>query len=723
MPGPGDAASGPRNEIAAGVGTGIVVSAQALTHGMIAFAPLGPAAAGFGLAAALAASVAAGLAATLFAASRPLIGTTTAATALVTAGMLAAAQPATAQAGVLLAMLLAVLAGALMLLLLAARLAPLATLIPAPVTVGMLNAIVVLVLLGQAPVAAGQPPGVGWQSDGLQPASLAVAGLAVLLMRRPVPLLPAPVAALAGACALHHLLAALGVGLGPVVGAAPTLARLAEGLHSAVAAAGQLPPAGDLTALLLPAALPLAILASVEGATAGAALRERSGRPGRPGRDLLACATGMLAGGLAGGAPATGLSSATLTCHRLGGRGRLAMALRAGVTALVLIAAGPLVAPLPYAALAGLLAGAVLPLFQGRMLWPGGGPHRARHLSDALVVATVTVTGAVLGLVAAVAAGVALSMVIFVVAMSRATIRRTIQNPTGRSRMRRPAGDATLLRNQGGRIVLVELEGAIFFGSAERIVTHAGRLRTGGAEMVILDLGRVTRIDMSGGLRLLELCRGAPGALLLAPLHPGARALAELESLGLAARLPAGTGFPSIAAAVEVAEDRLLADSRGTAHGDAMDGSAALAALGLPGAVHADVLSRMTPCAFGTGAAILRQGEAADRAFLLLQGDVVISIADASGREPTRLAVLAPGVLFGEAALLGGGRRSADATARGDVRCLRLTAADAEALRRQAPVAAWHLLEAVARQLAANLAVANRTLDQLEGDDGIRPGD
>jgi SulP family sulfate permease len=716
-----------RSEIAAGVGTGGVVAAQALAHGMIAFAPLGPGTAGYGLAAALAASAAAGVAATLFAGSRPLIGTTTAAASLVTAGLLAAAQPATPAAGVLLAMLLALLAGVLMLALLAARLAPLATMIPAPVTLGMLNAIVVLVLLSQGPLALGQVPGGGWRADGLHPAALAVAALAVLLMRRPLPVrvLPAPVAApalaLAGAGLLHHLLAALGADMGPVVGTAPSLATLAEGLHSALAAADALPGPGALAALLLPAAASLAVLASVEGATAGAALRERTGRPARPARDLLACAAAMMAGGMAGGVPATGLSSATLTCHRLGGRGRLAMATRAGTAALVLLAAGPLVALLPYAALAGLLVGAVLPLFQWRALWPGTGPHRARRLGDALVVATVTATAAALGLVAAVAAGVVLAVAIFVVAMSRSAIRRSLRNPTGRSRLRRPAQDAARLREEGDRIALVELEGAIFFGSAERVVGEVARLRADGAELVILDLGRVTRIDMSGGLRLVELCRGSPGAVLLAPLRAGGRAALELDALGLRPRLPAGAAAASVAAALEAAEDRLLLPWRAAGGSVALDGAGALAALGLPEPARAPVLSRMEQCAFAPGAAILRQGEAADAAYLLLDGEVVVSIAAAPGGEPTRLAVLVPGVLFGEAALMDGGTRNADATARGPVRCLRLAAADAAALRRDAPEVAWQLLQAVARQLAANLAVANRTIGQLEGEDGNAP--
>ena len=67
--------------------------------------------------------------------------------------------------------------------------------------------------------------------------------------------------------------------------------------------------------------------------------------------------------------------------------------------------------------------------------------------------------------------------------------------------------------------------------------------------------------------------------------------------------------------------------------------------------------------------------------------------------------------MFGELALLGAERRSADVTARGEVTCLRLGVAEAHALREENPDAAWHLLVAVARQTAVNLTAANAALD------------
>ncbi len=705
-------------ELRAGANAGLVAAAQTLTHGMLAFAPLGPSAAETGLAIALASSAAAGVCVTALASTRPLVGTTTASTALVTGSLLATARPATVEAGILLAMLLALLAGLLMIAMARLGLARLALHIPAPVTVGVTNAVAAVILVGQTPVALGIAPGQPFSANALHAASMAVAALAIALTLRPLPLVPAPVAALALATLLHHGLVAAGIAVGPAVGVAPMPMHVAAGLLGAADSWRVLIDWPGLATQLPVAALSLALVAMAESLTAAAALREHSGRRADPRQDAFGVGAAMVAAGAMGGAPGSVLTSASLACQAWGGGGRISMAVRAAIAAMALLFAGPLIATLPFAALAGVLMGTMLRLARLRPMVPGRGAGQARRAADAGVIAAVVATALLFGLIVAILVGVVLSVAIFTVAMAQTTLRRAISNPTGRSRVRRPVEDVRLLQDLGNRILVMELQGAIFFGSADGIVARADRARAAGAEIVILDLSRVTRIDMSGGQRLVELCRNARGAVLLAPVRRGSRVAMELDMLRMDL-LPASI-FPSMAAAVEAAEDHLLA-GRGTPGGARLEAAQALSTLGLPaGAVDA-LLPHLVPCSFAPGTTILRQGEAADAAYLLLQGEVEISVAGAAGQAPTRLAVLVPGVLFGEAALMGGGRRTADATARGEVRCVRLAAVGAEALRRDAPDAAWLLLEAAARQLAANLAAANRIIDQIEGDDAAGP--
>lgn len=700
----------PWSEARAGLHAGILAAAQTLTHGLIALAALGAAGVVFGMAAGLAASALAGVAMALFGATRPLVGTTTAATALLTAGLLAAAAPAGIGHAVLLAMLLAAGAGLLMLILAATGLARLAALVPTPVSQGLGNAIALLVILSQLPLLFGAAPGaaVPWQAP--LPGALAVAALAFLLMLRPLPGLPAPLLALGAASGLHVLLQQTGVATGPVVGVAPDAGTLGAGLGGAFANAGA-PLHLDR---LVPAAASLALLATVETLGAAAMLREASGRRSDQNRDLRGAAVGMLGGAASGGMPAAGLTVPSMACWRAGGRGGAALVWRALVPVAVLLAGGAVVAMLPFAALSGVLCGAVVRLIQLPCSPIAAGRGRARRLGDALVVLSVMATALLLGLVAAVGVGLLLAVLVFTASMAAAPVRRATRNPVGRSRIRRPAEQVRALRRAGEAIALIELEGPIFFGSAERILQRVEAEVAAGATVLILDLARVTRMDLSGGRRLIEVCRLLPGRVLLAPLHPGSRAAEELAALGLDTRLPPGSAFADLPEAVEVAEAFVLADMAAGQPVDPDSPRAALEALGIPPSAVGPMLVLCTEVRFAPGAPILCRGEPADAAYLLLSGEVLISLPAGEARPATRLAVLAPGVLFGESALLGQMQRSADATARGAVRCLRLDAAAAERLRAETPGVAWHLMAMVARQLAVQVRAANAMIDRLE---------
>ncbi|MCA3325734.1 MAG: SLC26A/SulP transporter family protein [Roseomonas sp.] len=698
------------SEARAGLHAGIIAASQTLMHGLIAFASLGAAGVAFGMSAGLAASALAGLAMAMFGASRPLIGSTSVGPALLTAGLLAAVQPAGLGHAILLAMLLASSAGLLMLALAGTGWARLTALVPSPVTQGLGNAIALLVVVSQLPLLLGAGPGaaVPWQTP--LPGALMVAALALLLMLRPLPGLPAPLLALGAATVLHLLLSQFGVATGPVVGAMPDLETLAAGLDEARAAAGT---SLQLERLLL-VALSLALLATIETMAVSAMLREASGLRCDQNRDLKGAAISMLGGAVSGGMPTSGASVPSLTCWRAGGRGPAAQIWRAAVAVAVLLAGGALIAILPFAALSGVFCGAVARLIQLPPSPFSGGPGRARRLGDGLIVLSVMAAALAFGLVAAVGVGVLFAVSIFTASMAVTPVRRASRNPVGRSRIRRASAQERALRHAGEQIALIELEGPIFFGSAERVLQRAEAEVADGATVLILDLARVTRIDLSGGRRLIEVWRLLPGRVLLTPLHPGSRAAAELAALGLAGQIPKGCAFADLPMAVEAAEALILAEIVAELPDPPHTPRSALEALGIPPSAIGPILALCTEQRFAAGSMILRQGDAADAAYVLLSGEVLISLSVCPARPATRLAVLAPGVVFGESALLGQTRRSADATARSDVHCLRLEVTAAERLRIEAPAVGWHLMTIVARQLSTHVSAANAVIDRLE---------
>jgi CRP-like cAMP-binding protein len=82
----------------------------------------------------------------------------------------------------------------------------------------------------------------------------------------------------------------------------------------------------------------------------------------------------------------------------------------------------------------------------------------------------------------------------------------------------------------------------------------------------------------------------------------------------------------------------------------------------------AKILKRVT---FAAGELIVREGEPADRWFLIVDGTATVTHVDLTGK-PVTLAVLGPGESFGERALLDGRSRTATVSAITDLETMAL---------------------------------------------------
>jgi MFS family permease len=96
---------------------------------------------------------------------------------------------------------------------------------------------------------------------------------------------------------------------------------------------------------------------------------------------------------------------------------------------------------------------------------------------------------------------------------------------------------------------------------------------------------------------------------------------------------------------------------------------------GIPPFRVASTLARGTTVEVRAGDPIIRQGEPADRFYVILDGTVEVSRSEASGEPARRIRSLGPDDAFGELGLLTGAARSATVTAETPVRLLALDAA------------------------------------------------
>ena len=112
--------------------------------------------------------------------------------------------------------------------------------------------------------------------------------------------------------------------------------------------------------------------------------------------------------------------------------------------------------------------------------------------------------------------------------------------------------------------------------------------------------------------------------------------------------------------------------------------------------------SRAESLQFAAGDAVVRQGDPADRFYIITQGEVTVTRQDKAGRE-VQVATLGPGQFFGEIGLLADSPRNATVAARTPIEVLAL---DRETFRRVAE-SSEGTAEDLAKVARERLAVAS----------------
>jgi anti-anti-sigma regulatory factor len=304
--------------------------------------------------------------------------------------------------------------------------------------------------------------------------------------------------------------------------------------------------------------------------------------------------------------------------------------------------------------------------------------------------------------------GIVLAVVLFVVRMSRSNIRKSYRCDTVRSRRYRDPAELEVLHVRGASVLVIELQGALFFGSADRLAQIVDSETAEGTTALLLELRRITEIDSTGARILGDLdaalqARGIKLALVLSGRTETAARLADI--------FHGDRFFPDIDRAIEWAEDDLLQNA-GTGP-----------SLELPLQRHpllldftAEQIERLRgwlePVAWPAGHVIFRHGDPGSALYLVTRGRASVHIRHDDG--DIRLVTFAAGAVLGELALLDRGPRSATITVDEDLTGFGLSEASFAVLCGEQPDIAIKLLSALGRELSVRIRHANMTILQLE---------
>ena len=728
-------------DIAGGLAAAGVNFALAVSLGLLAFMPLGPKYYEVGIYAGFASAIYGQFVAGIFGgAAHPGSGPR-AATTLILAALIAAlaADPALAPSAtqgpewiIAIAGATVVLAGVIQVVLGALGAGSSARFVPYPFVAGFMcgaSALIIVAQIGplaglaQADLFAGRAG--AWAA--MEPATLLV-GLATALFIWVVGTTwrrwPAPLLGLIAGSLLYYAIAYVlpTARLGPVIGAAPGLLPVPTAL-APLAHAPWVAIEAHLRLIVTTAGL-IAFIGTLDGLFAAVAIDNVTDGRHKTRREVVAHGFANVLSGLCGGLPVVLSRAVAQASWNAGGRTRRATVISVLVLALALAFGGPLIAKIPIAVSAGLMITLGIALIDnwtkglaGRMRRKGALREQAL-LWSAATVTLVTIAEVFFGFMPAIAIGFQLSGFLLYLGMKRSLVRSVVDGTVRPSRRVWGGEDAVRVTAARRRIRVIELEGALFFGSAERLIERVEPL-AGMADAVVLDFRRVTVIDATGAMLLGSITRrlAKKGTMvLLAGVTPQGRHGATLAAHDTYREQASRLWFRDADQAVEWAERAILEAEGHHAHaGVPLPAFPLLEGLGP--AELARITRHFIRHEYAANDVLFQEGDPGDRLCLLASGAVEISIVVPGGAR-ARIVTNAEGSLFGEAALLDGRPRSATAQAVEATTVYELTRDALDEIARTEPAIAIKLMTNLARLMSIRMRETNEILRELEDSRG-----
>ncbi|MCU1529947.1 MAG: transporter [Frondihabitans sp.] len=523
-----------RGDVVAGVTVGIVALPLALAFGVSS---------GAGAESGLVTAIIAGVVAAVFGGSNIQVSGPTGAMVVVLGPIVALHGPGAVAIVSVMAGVVVVVGGAL-------KLGRVVSFIPWPVIEGFTLGIAVIIFLQQVPAAIGADPGpssnavvsalqaaatVSWISVWWPFGTVIAVAVVMIFAPRIHPKIPGSLLAIV---VVSVLVAVMRVPL-PRIGILPD--HLPEPSIPGFTAA--------TVATLIGPALTVAALAAIESllsARVAASISDTG--PYDADRELVGQGLASIASGLFGGMPATGAIARTAVNVRAGGKTRISAIIHAVVLLTVVYLATTVVSQIPLAALSGVLMVTAARMMSLKTIKNVLGSTK----SDAVVFAITAVITVSFDLIVAVGIGIAVAAFLALrqMAVSGGVHREELPGEG-------QAGDE--------HIALFRLDGALFFGAAERMLGRVTSIT--GVSVVIIRLSQLQILDATGARVIAEMVntlerRGV--TVLLKGIRP--------DHLGLAARVGVISSlrhenhlFDSLDDAVEHARSHVQRESEATA--------------------------------------------------------------------------------------------------------------------------------------------------------------
>lgn len=631
--------------------------------------------------------------------------------------------------------------------------------IPQPVMAGFVNSSALLIVLAQLGILLDIPRQDNlWESlvnlDLMRPLTMVpgvVAIASMLAVQRWARALPASFLGLAmGSAAYYAMKYSLGgMDVGTTMGEVTTSLPIvhATDFISSVLASGDI---WSVLAFLIPAVISMAAVGSMETVLSINAMDKITDHRTDYNRELGAQGAANAFAGLLGGLMASGGVIRTKPAYDMGGRTVLSGVFCSTVLLAAMLGFAELIEFIPRAVVAGVVVVLGIQIFDRWSLdvFRRCSNLRSRSgtntLMDAGVILLVMVTALVFDLIVAVLFGIFVALIFFVVRMSSSLIRRIGRGPAIHSRSAWDENKQKIIEKHGHKISTVELEGALFFATADTLEDVVRELLNDTVRHIVLDMKRVTHIDSSGALVLLRIHRliSQSGGKLMIGYVPEERRrkhndrrkknrekkTSDRRQKGISRRL--WKTLEEIGVVSILGEEMLFADTDSALLFCERDvitqtlqeqSTQIIPAKRMPAILNGltreeiRILRRQFRRRFfRPGETIFEEGGKGDSLYFLTRGRADVSIYLSSLGQDKRLQTLMDGSIFGEMAILDSKPRAATVRAVEDTLCYRLSIEAFELIKQKYPEMTLKLFNNLSMMFSERMRSANTMISELE---------
>jgi MFS superfamily sulfate permease-like transporter len=625
------------------------------------------------------------------------------------------------------------LAGLIQLLVAQLRLGEIIKLIPYSVIAGIINGIVVLIILQQLPrffgLAADQQIFdliTGRVDIHFYDTLVSLSTIAcILLGKRYFPILPQQLLGIVGGTLIYHgLTLVLGdSALGTTIGNIPNTFPLPTQAIELVKLINH-PLFYSLLPLFFTTAVAVALITGIECLIVATTVDNLTNSRHDSISELTALGGTNMVAALFGGLSSGGSLGRVTANYNAGGKTKLANLISALFLFIFIVFLGPVVGTIPFTAIAATLLMMAISLVDNwtKFLVQRVFTSKSRPINyscsaiDLSLVSLVTLLMIFTSLTVAIIVGLIVELILFLFNARQALVRRSYHGNEICSNTVRNTQAMAALRENGHLIIVLELQGNLFFGTADYLANLTDKIANS-VEIIIFDFRRVVDIDKSGANILKQIDNRLSSKnkiLLLSYLPKDSDKRLQLIDIGFNQVIDEGRVFDDTGTALSFAEEKILSlyhPSLLYQHEIELGSTIPLANFTESElAIIRNYLKRQT---FSENTRIIAEHDEANGMYILTLGRISV-LKKVNEHKFVKLVNFGPGVSFGEMALLAKERRSADVYATSNIACYFLSMEDFKHLHIEYPGLALKFISNIAASLSRRLSAASSVIRDLD---------